>query len=64
MLNHIMVVRRRSGLMNNKKYTLKTNFNPDWESDDMELKRPETFEKKLELLCLEYNVDIDWDYDG
>lgn len=51
-------------MVENKIYKLKTNFNEGCESRDWEEKRDEVFEKKLELLCLEYDVDIDWDYNG
>jgi len=42
-----------------EKYILRTNFNESWESEDRE--RSKIFEKKLELLCLEYGVDINYD---
>ena len=49
-------------MVDNRTYTLKTDFDEFPETEDWEQKKDELFHKKLELLCLEYNVNIDWDY--
>jgi len=41
--------------MENKKYIITTDF--DWEEN----KKAETFEKELELLCIRYDLKLDYE---
>ena len=45
--------------MTHRLYKLKTDFSLDYDSD---INKEKIFHKKLELLCLEYDVKLDWDY--